>query len=120
MMIAACLGACSQARTASDDAQVPEQPVAEPAPEPEPVAAAQPEPEPAPEPEPELPKLPNGQEIAACEGAPTGMACIDGGKFIRGSNDGPENFYFLAVPEPSLSFVWMIGLLLFVRRWMGK
>jgi len=85
------MGACSQARTAGDDAQIPQQPASqpEPAPEPEPAIVAEPEPEP--EPEPERPQLPNGQEIVACEGTPSGMACIDGGKFIRGSNDGPEN-----------------------------
>jgi formylglycine-generating enzyme len=37
------------------------------------------------------PKLPDGVAIAACEEAPANMACIAGGPFVRGSDDGPEN-----------------------------
>ncbi len=45
-----------------------------------------------PEPPPPAPTLPDGTEITTClEPAPAGMSCIPGGKFIRGSNDGPDN-----------------------------
>jgi len=59
------------------------------APEPEP----EPAPEPAPEPEPEPPPLvaPDGTVIEPCGEVPEGMACIPGGPFIRGADDGPKN-----------------------------
>ncbi|MEM7159673.1 MAG: formylglycine-generating enzyme family protein [Myxococcota bacterium] len=62
----------------SEPAQVPE-------PEPEPA----PEPEPEPEPEPVV--APDGTVIEPCGPVPEGMACIPGGPFIRGSDDGPKN-----------------------------
>lgn len=55
----------------------PSQPGVEPA-----AAAAEPAPRPA---------LPDGTEIVACAAPPSGMACIEGGPFIRGSDDGPSN-----------------------------
>ena len=36
-------------------------------------------------------KLPDGAAIGACEDAPANMACIVGGDFVRGTDDGPEN-----------------------------
>lgn len=56
----------------------------EPAPAaPEPVAAA---------PEPALPVAPDGTKALPCaEPPPAGLACIPGGPFIRGSDDGPKN-----------------------------
>jgi formylglycine-generating enzyme len=36
-------------------------------------------------------RAPDGTEILPCEAPPPGMACIDGGPFIRGSDDGPSN-----------------------------
>jgi formylglycine-generating enzyme len=36
-------------------------------------------------------KLPDGTAIVACEDAPANMACIAGGDFVRGTDDGPEN-----------------------------
>jgi formylglycine-generating enzyme required for sulfatase activity len=44
----------------------------------------------APEPPPP-PTLPDGTPILACETPPPGMACIPGGAFIRGTDDGPAN-----------------------------
>ncbi len=101
-LCAVCLQvvACSQARTGEPEGQAPLQAEAPPAvvknvdtpkreAKAEPVVAE--DSEPAPEPEPELPKLPDGRDILPCEAAPEGMACIDGGKFIRGSDDGPDN-----------------------------
>lgn len=37
------------------------------------------------------PTLPDGAPIVACDTAPANMACIPGGKAIRGTDDGPEN-----------------------------
>ena len=37
------------------------------------------------------PTLPDGRSIAPCENAPANMSCIPGGRFVRGTNDGPEN-----------------------------
>lgn len=34
---------------------------------------------------------PDGTEIVPCEEPPPNMACIEGGPFIRGSDDGPDN-----------------------------
>jgi formylglycine-generating enzyme required for sulfatase activity len=34
---------------------------------------------------------PDGTVIVACEEPPPGMACVAGGPFIRGSDDGPKN-----------------------------
>lgn len=82
-------------------------PAAEPEPEPAPVSAvaepttaaavepaaatvAKAEP-PAPEPEPEPLVAPDGTVIEPCGEVPEGMACIPGGPFIRGSDDGPDN-----------------------------
>ena len=45
------------------------------------------EPQPAPEPE----RLPDGSLVVACEDAPAGMACIPGGPFVRGRDDGPPH-----------------------------
>ena len=78
-------------------------PPAEPSPEPppatldEPITAEQPEPEAVAtneakaQPEPEAPMLPDGTAILPCEEPPPGMACIPGGPFIRGRDDGPAN-----------------------------
>ena len=63
----------------------------QPEPEPEPEPDPEPEPEPEPQPEPDLVKAPDGTVMQPCEDAPTGMACIPGGPFLRGSNDGPKN-----------------------------
>jgi formylglycine-generating enzyme required for sulfatase activity len=41
--------------------------------------------------EPEVPRLPDGTAIAACEDPAPGMACVAGGPFIRGADDGPTN-----------------------------
>lgn len=61
-------------------------------PEPAEVAEAQPEAEAEPEPKPEvLPMAPDGTPMLACGDGPEEMACIPGGAFIRGSDDGPEN-----------------------------
>ncbi|MCA9694069.1 MAG: SUMF1/EgtB/PvdO family nonheme iron enzyme, partial [Myxococcales bacterium] len=62
-------------------------PVVEPAPAPAPAPAPEPEPEPAPPPL----TAPDGTVIADCGPVPEGMACIPGGPFIRGSDDGPKN-----------------------------
>lgn len=65
--------------------------------EPAPAAVA---PAPTPEPAPPVvaaapadtrPKLPDGTVIAGCEEAPANMACVAGGSFVRGSDDGPDN-----------------------------
>ncbi|MBX7084675.1 MAG: formylglycine-generating enzyme family protein, partial [Nannocystaceae bacterium] len=41
---------------------------------------------------PELPQLPDGSRAKPClPQAPAGMACIPGGAFIRGADDGPDN-----------------------------
>jgi len=37
------------------------------------------------------PTLPDGTAIAPCEDAPANMACVPGGPFVRGTDDGPEN-----------------------------
>lgn len=37
------------------------------------------------------PALSDGSPILPCAKAPRGMACIAGGAFLRGSNDGPKN-----------------------------
>lgn len=37
------------------------------------------------------PTLPNGVVITPCGAPPPGMACVEGGAFIRGSDDGPDN-----------------------------
>jgi sulfatase modifying factor 1 len=57
-----------------------------------PAKAAEPASTPAPAPakEPEL-VAPDGTKIVPCEEPPPGMACIPGGPFIRGSDDGPKN-----------------------------
>jgi sulfatase modifying factor 1 len=65
-----------------------ESPSVEPAPEP---VAPEPEPTPEPEPEPEIARLPDGTPIVACQTPPAGMACVPGGSFIRGTDDGPAN-----------------------------
>jgi formylglycine-generating enzyme required for sulfatase activity len=50
-----------------------------------------PEPEPAPE-KPAVPTLPDGTAILPClDPPPPGMACIPGGPFVRGRDDGPQN-----------------------------
>ncbi|GEM_PF-534744 len=36
-------------------------------------------------------KAPDGTLMLACGPAPVGMACIAGGKFLRGSDEGPDN-----------------------------
>lgn len=42
--------------------------------------------------EPVLASLPDGTEIEACDDpAPARMACIPGGAFVRGADDGPSN-----------------------------
>ena len=66
----------------------------EPAVEPEPtveasetgVAAVEPEPEPE-----VRPMAPDGTPMLSCGDGPEEMACIPGGAFIRGSDEGPEN-----------------------------
>lgn len=47
--------------------------------------------EPEPEPEPEPLTAPDGTVIEPCGEPPPGMACIPGGPFIRGTDDGPKN-----------------------------
>ncbi len=42
-------------------------------------------------PVPAGPALPDGTRIVPCDDAPANMACIPGGKAIRGTDDGPEN-----------------------------
>jgi formylglycine-generating enzyme required for sulfatase activity len=56
-------------------------------------APADPDPEPAavPEPAPEPVLAPDGTPMVACPPAPDGMACIPGGPFLRGRDDGPSN-----------------------------
>jgi sulfatase modifying factor 1 len=44
-----------------------------------------------PEPPPPLPSAPDGTAMIRCEAAPEGMACIEGGPFIRGADDGPDH-----------------------------
>lgn len=70
------------------------QPQAEAAPEPA-VAEPQPQPQPQPEPEPEPepgPVLSDGTPIEPClDPPPPGMACIPGGPFLRGTDDGKPN-----------------------------
>jgi formylglycine-generating enzyme required for sulfatase activity len=63
----------------------PPEPAATPTPAPEPT------PEPEPPPEPEKLVAPDGTVIEPCGEVPEGMACIPGGPFIRGSDDGPRN-----------------------------
>lgn len=63
---------------------------------PEPAESAEPGPEPEPEAEAEpkaevLPMAPDGTPMRACGEGPEEMACIPGGAFIRGSDEGPEN-----------------------------
>ncbi|MEZ4463263.1 MAG: formylglycine-generating enzyme family protein [bacterium] len=43
--------------------------------------------------------FPNAPAVQPCAAAPAGMACVEGGPFIRGSDDGPE----MARPQ---AFVW--------------
>jgi sulfatase modifying factor 1 len=50
-----------------------------------------PAPEPTPPPEPEKLVAPDGTVIEPCGEVPEGMACIPGGPFLRGSDDGPKN-----------------------------
>jgi len=66
-----------------------EQPAPEPpsAPEVEPPAKPEPESDPSP---PDV-VAPDGTVIAPCEEPPAGMACIPGGPFVRGRDDGPDN-----------------------------
>jgi len=79
--------------TTPTPAAAPE-PAPAPAPAPAPVVAA---PEPAPAapvaaPAPDLPVAPDGTRAQPClEPPPVGLACIPGGPFIRGSDDGPAN-----------------------------
>ncbi|MGH1345510.1 MAG: formylglycine-generating enzyme family protein [Nannocystales bacterium] len=61
---------------------------AEAVPDPEP--EREPEPEPAPAPPP-VPSLSDGTTIAGCDASVANMACVPGGSFIVGSDDGPEN-----------------------------
>lgn len=96
LSVLAALG-CGGTTAAPSDA-VPPAPVAaattEPvAAEPPPEATPKPEPapEPKPEPEPEPLVAPDGTVILPCGEVPQGMACIPGGPFIRGSDDGPKN-----------------------------
>ncbi len=63
----------------------------EPAPKPAPPPEPEAKPEPPPEPEPAKLVAPDGTIIEPCGEAPLGMACIPGGPFIRGSDDGPKN-----------------------------
>lgn len=80
---------CAPQKASVPEATGEESPSAQAAPEPEPEAA--PEPEPEPEPEPPA-QLPDGTAIASCvDPPPEGMACIPGGPFIRGSDEGPSN-----------------------------
>ena len=61
-------------------------PPAEPTPPPEPA------PLPAPPEPPPAPTLPDGRAIAPClEPAPSGLSCVPGGSFVRGSDVGPEH-----------------------------
>ncbi|MBC8067731.1 MAG: formylglycine-generating enzyme family protein, partial [Deltaproteobacteria bacterium] len=46
---------------------------------------------PADPPKPAVPTLPDGTAIVPCADAPANMSCIPGGRFVRGTNDGPEN-----------------------------
>lgn len=76
--------------TPTEPSVVAPEPAAPPAAEPEP--ASQPEPQPAPAPEPPaVPSLSDGTPIEACESEVANMACIPGGAFVVGSDDGPEN-----------------------------
>jgi len=40
---------------------------------------------------PDLGTLPDGRKIEPCGQAPEGMACVQGGPFVRGAADGPKN-----------------------------
>jgi formylglycine-generating enzyme required for sulfatase activity len=68
-------------------AEADERPTQPPESEPEPAV----DPEPEPEPEPPLPVAPDGTQAIRCDAAPEGMACVEGGPFVRGDDDGPEN-----------------------------
>ncbi|MBK9757452.1 MAG: SUMF1/EgtB/PvdO family nonheme iron enzyme [Nannocystis sp.] len=41
--------------------------------------------------EPALPVAPDGTRALPCRTPPAGLACVPGGPFLRGSDDGPEN-----------------------------
>lgn len=91
MMLATLAGvACHPGATPADPppTSAERQPAAEPKPQPEP--EPQPEPNPEPEPDPAV-VAPDGTVIAPCEDPPPGMACIPGGPFVRGRDDGPDN-----------------------------
>ncbi|MBL4684905.1 MAG: SUMF1/EgtB/PvdO family nonheme iron enzyme [Nannocystaceae bacterium] len=47
--------------------------------------------QPASKPEPAPLTAPDGTVIAPCADVPDGMACVPGGAFIRGRDDGPDN-----------------------------
>ncbi len=47
--------------------------------------------EPQPEPEPEPLEAPDGTPMLACGEGPGEMACVPGGPFSRGNDEGPEN-----------------------------
>jgi sulfatase modifying factor 1 len=72
-------------------ADAPPVPAKTPAPAVTPDPEPAPAPEPAPPPEPEKLVAPDGTVIEPCGEVPEGMACIPGGPFIRGSDDGPKN-----------------------------
>lgn len=91
-LLLALLGCRTPASTTTTELEPAPAPIAvEPAPapaiEPEPV----PEPVPEPEPVPAPLVAPDGTVIEPCGEVPEGMACIPGGPFIRGSDDGRNN-----------------------------
>ncbi len=46
---------------------------------------------PEPEPTPERVRFPDGTRAKSCGAVPSDMACVPGGPFLRGTDDGPEN-----------------------------
>ena len=67
-------------------------PVPEPAPEENPKAPdPDPDPDPDPKPTPKPQPFPDGTHAQPCATPPPNMACIPGGPFTRGSDDGPEH-----------------------------
>ncbi len=90
-----CLAvACGDAQTRSPQPAPSTTAAPEPAVAPEP-AAEQPEPTPEPEPEPKPATVrvmaPDGTPMLECGDGPDEMACIPGGVFIRGTDEGDEN-----------------------------
>jgi sulfatase modifying factor 1 len=78
----------SAVASASGEVPPAERPPAEPTVDAPPTPAAA---EPAPPEAPPPLVAPDGTQILPCGTPPEGMACIPGGPFIRGSDDGPAN-----------------------------